>query len=284
MLTARASRRLEVAAVLAVIALLGLLAAPLPFTGDQALFAAGARQLARGDVLYRDFWDVKQPGIYAFYRRRRLAVRVQRGGVASLRARLPARVRGRARGHPARPVHAPLDRSAGAAPRARDLLHDHRAVAAGPGREPARVPAVPHAVVRGPRAARRPGPDGLAAASRVRGRARARAQARAAPRRGRDLAGRRLAARAGDARSPRARPRVRGDRGRDRRRGGRPDRGGRRVPRGQRPARDRPLDLLHRVVESHGDRGPAALAADRRPGEDRGAVGRSRSPSPPSGS
>jgi hypothetical protein len=53
--------------VLAVIAGLGLLAAPLPFTGDQALFAAGARQLARGDVLYRDFWDVKQPGIYLWY-------------------------------------------------------------------------------------------------------------------------------------------------------------------------------------------------------------------------
>jgi hypothetical protein len=59
--------RLEVLAVLAAIALLGLLTAPLPFTGDQALFAAGARQLAHGDVLYRDFWDVKQPGIYLFY-------------------------------------------------------------------------------------------------------------------------------------------------------------------------------------------------------------------------
>lgn len=54
-------------AVLGVLALLGLLAAPLPFTGDQALFAVGARQLAHGDVLYRDFWDVKQPGIYLFY-------------------------------------------------------------------------------------------------------------------------------------------------------------------------------------------------------------------------
>ncbi len=53
--------------VLVVIAGLGLLAAPLPFTGDQALFAAGARQLGRGDVLYRDFWDVKQPGIYLWY-------------------------------------------------------------------------------------------------------------------------------------------------------------------------------------------------------------------------
>lgn len=53
--------------MLGAILLLGLLVAPLPFTGDQALFAAGARQLGGGDVLYRDFWDVKQPGIYAFY-------------------------------------------------------------------------------------------------------------------------------------------------------------------------------------------------------------------------
>src|SRR5258705_260145 len=68
MQTARArGGGLEVLAVLGVIAGLGLLAAPLPFTGDQALFAAGARQLARGDVLYRDFWDVKQPGIYLWY-------------------------------------------------------------------------------------------------------------------------------------------------------------------------------------------------------------------------
>lgn len=53
--------------VLAVIAALGLLVSVQPFTGDQALFASGARQLARGDVLYRDVWDVKQPGIYWYY-------------------------------------------------------------------------------------------------------------------------------------------------------------------------------------------------------------------------
>ena len=53
--------------VLGAIACLGVLAAPLPFTGDQALFASGARQLGEGAVLYQDFWDVKQPGIYAFY-------------------------------------------------------------------------------------------------------------------------------------------------------------------------------------------------------------------------
>ena len=53
--------------VLGVIAALGVLVCVQPFTGDQALFAAGARQLRHGGVLYRDFWDVKQPGIYAFY-------------------------------------------------------------------------------------------------------------------------------------------------------------------------------------------------------------------------
>ncbi len=47
--------------------MLGVLVCVQPFTGDQALFASGARQLAHGDVLYRDFWDIKQPGIYLFY-------------------------------------------------------------------------------------------------------------------------------------------------------------------------------------------------------------------------
>jgi hypothetical protein len=59
--------RLEVVFVLGLIALLGLVAASLPLTGDQTVFAAGARELARGNVHYRDFGDVKQPGIYLFY-------------------------------------------------------------------------------------------------------------------------------------------------------------------------------------------------------------------------
>jgi hypothetical protein len=65
----RASRteRIEIVLVLGAIALLGLIAAPLPFTGDQALYASGARQLGNGAVLYKDFWDIKQPGIYLFY-------------------------------------------------------------------------------------------------------------------------------------------------------------------------------------------------------------------------
>jgi hypothetical protein len=39
----------------------------MPFSGDQALFAVYGRQLAHGAVLYRDVFDVKQPGIFWFY-------------------------------------------------------------------------------------------------------------------------------------------------------------------------------------------------------------------------
>ena len=38
-----------------------------PFYGDQALFLTGASSLHAGGVLYRDFWDIKQPGIFAFF-------------------------------------------------------------------------------------------------------------------------------------------------------------------------------------------------------------------------
>ena len=38
-----------------------------PFAGDQALFLIGAEKLQAGGVLYRDFWDIKQPGIFAFF-------------------------------------------------------------------------------------------------------------------------------------------------------------------------------------------------------------------------
>jgi hypothetical protein len=61
------SSRWPIALGLVVVALAGLVVSVQPFTGDQALFATGARALARGEVLYRDFWDVKQPGIYLFY-------------------------------------------------------------------------------------------------------------------------------------------------------------------------------------------------------------------------
>jgi hypothetical protein len=50
-----------------VVALIGLTRIPFPFDGDQALFTTGAKQLSQGALLYRDFWDLKQPGIYGFY-------------------------------------------------------------------------------------------------------------------------------------------------------------------------------------------------------------------------
>jgi hypothetical protein len=53
--------------VIAAVALLGLGHLAYPFSGDQALFAIAARDLDHGAVLYRDVWDFKQPGIFAFY-------------------------------------------------------------------------------------------------------------------------------------------------------------------------------------------------------------------------
>ena len=53
--------------VLAVIILIGLVNLPMPFHGDQALFSLGAKEMANGAVLYRDIWDLKQPGIFGFY-------------------------------------------------------------------------------------------------------------------------------------------------------------------------------------------------------------------------
>lgn len=49
------------------VAVLGCLHLPDPIGGDQALFLVAAREIARGAVLYRDFWDLKGPGIFAFY-------------------------------------------------------------------------------------------------------------------------------------------------------------------------------------------------------------------------
>ena len=49
------------------VVLLALMKIPLGFTGDQALFATAAVELHHGRTLYRDFWDIKQPGIYWFF-------------------------------------------------------------------------------------------------------------------------------------------------------------------------------------------------------------------------
>lgn len=47
-----------------IIALPNLFAA---FSGDQTLFTIYAEQISQGAVLYRDVWDVKQPGIFIFF-------------------------------------------------------------------------------------------------------------------------------------------------------------------------------------------------------------------------
>ncbi len=54
------------AAVLLVF-LTGLTLIAFPYYGDQALFLIAARKLAAGGLLYKDFWDLKPPGIIAFY-------------------------------------------------------------------------------------------------------------------------------------------------------------------------------------------------------------------------
>lgn len=44
-----------------------LTATRLPYMGDQALFRLGGSALAGGQVLYVDFWDLKQPGVFWFF-------------------------------------------------------------------------------------------------------------------------------------------------------------------------------------------------------------------------
>ena len=49
------------------VALLGLVCLYIPFHGDQVIHLLGALKIRAGGVLYRDFWDLKQPGIFYFY-------------------------------------------------------------------------------------------------------------------------------------------------------------------------------------------------------------------------
>ncbi len=55
------------AVALGLVILAGGLCLAFPFWGDQALFTIYGRELTRGAVLYRDVFDVKQPGIFVFY-------------------------------------------------------------------------------------------------------------------------------------------------------------------------------------------------------------------------
>ncbi len=61
------SSRLAAALPLLVVAILGAVHLPHPLHGDAALYQYGARTMAGGGSLYRDFWDLKQPGIYVFH-------------------------------------------------------------------------------------------------------------------------------------------------------------------------------------------------------------------------
>ena len=56
-----------IALPLLVVAIAGAPHLPTPLHGDAVLYQSGARTLAEGGALYRDFWDLKQPGIYIFH-------------------------------------------------------------------------------------------------------------------------------------------------------------------------------------------------------------------------
>ena len=56
-----------IALVISLVLLAGALCLTMPFSGDQAAFTVYGRELTRGAVLYRDVFDIKQPGIFWFY-------------------------------------------------------------------------------------------------------------------------------------------------------------------------------------------------------------------------
>lgn len=49
------------------ILLIGLIHIPFPLQEDQSFFLLGAKEMDAGKILYQDFWDIKQPGIFIFY-------------------------------------------------------------------------------------------------------------------------------------------------------------------------------------------------------------------------
>ena len=53
--------------VLAVIVVMGLVNLPKLFGGDQVLSTMMALKMSRGEIIYRDLWDLKHPGIFCFY-------------------------------------------------------------------------------------------------------------------------------------------------------------------------------------------------------------------------
>ena len=55
------------ALVLLLIGLIEIVYIPNHFGTDQSIFTIGARVIQDGGILYRDYWDVKQPGIFFFF-------------------------------------------------------------------------------------------------------------------------------------------------------------------------------------------------------------------------
>lgn len=53
--------------VFLIVTLMGLTRVFETFAGDQAMFVVYAAEINRGALLYRDVWDLKQPGIFLFY-------------------------------------------------------------------------------------------------------------------------------------------------------------------------------------------------------------------------
>ncbi len=53
--------------VLIIVASIAALSLQNGFSGDQALFLIYAKAINNGAILYRDVWDIKQPGIFIFY-------------------------------------------------------------------------------------------------------------------------------------------------------------------------------------------------------------------------
>jgi len=53
--------------VLLTILVIGLIHLKFPLGGDQCIFLLGAKKIDNGGILYKDFWDTKQPGIFLFF-------------------------------------------------------------------------------------------------------------------------------------------------------------------------------------------------------------------------
>lgn len=63
----RYSRKLVIICSAIILVTLTICHIYMPFYGDQAFFVTGAKVIQEGGILYKDFWDFKQPGIFYFY-------------------------------------------------------------------------------------------------------------------------------------------------------------------------------------------------------------------------